>query len=697
MAATEHLRKQLAQQQFDPTKFVQEISSSGDTYHDLLEHRLKVRNLSEETNLALKKNVYKNYAQFIETAKEISYLESEMYQLSHILTEQKGIMDIMLEMSFSAQDEVVDTKDTVVKEEPKKSIASLLDKVEGCSRVTEVPGRYIIYDTDLTELEPDSFQEIHKVHVFLLNDSLLVTTFQPNRRGPVRFKFQTLYELDSLAVVNVRDVGPVKNAFRILMFPDQRMFQANGPKTKKEWLTALEDAKKAKAASDTRKRELVHQSSRASIIPKEVTPTDDVEVEQDLDEDNNPFFQEEAADVMESNLLKIDWLTELPEDLDMCIAQRNFEDAVDLIIKTNDYLKEVPACPALKDMRARVDHRIELLTDVLIRELSVSPDRSLRGGPQVTRRPVRELIRLGRAIKACDLFLKNRSEAIKQSIRQLRIEGATTVYITKLCNVFFTHMFETGKEFRKAFANHPGCFSAFVVWANAELKGYVNHFSRQALSKQTNLSVVAECVTIARTYCSKLSAIGLDLSFALNSLLVKGIRDAMYYNKDQLIEAARHRNIEEKWYQLNLRNPSSANVLVQEMVNCGILMFPNFVVNGCFIDLSSSMVAFTKLLLAFINDVMKLYTPEIFPDLIDIIKDVFSNHVQLLEGAVTNEKFVEERQFIIKNADFLFSTLLDTVGGKIKEKVGRSPRELEVLKEERKKISKKAEQVGVLI
>ncbi|XP_033104585.1 exocyst complex component 8-like [Anneissia japonica] len=696
MAAAVMLRKRLAQQEFDPNKFVQEISSGGDTYHDLLEHRLKVKNLSDETNLALKKNVYKNYAQFIETAKEISYLESEMYQLSHILTEQKGIMDEMLEMSFSAQDEVVDTKDTTTKEEPKKSIASLLDKVEGCSRVTEVPGRYIIYDTDLTELEPDSFQEIHKVHVFLLNDSLLVTTFQPNRRGPVRFKFQTLYELDSLAVVNVRDVGPVKHAFRILMFPDQRMFQANGPKTKKEWLTSLENAKKAKAAADTRKRELVHQSSRVSMVVKETTPTDDPEDPDDLDS-NNPFFQEDDGDLMESSMLKVDWLMELPEDLDMCIAQRNFEDAVDLIIKTNDYLKEVPACPALKDMRARVDHRIELLTDVLIRELSVSPDRSLRGGPQVTRRPVRELIRLGRAIKACDLFLKNRSEAIKQSIRQLRIEGATTVYITKLCNVFFTHMFETGKEFRKAFSNHPGCFSAFVVWANAELKGYVNHFSRQALAKQTNLSVVAECVIIARTYCSKLSAIGLDLLFALNGLLVKGIRDALYYNKDQLIEAARHRNIEEKWYQMNLRNPSSANALVQEMVQCGIPMFPKFVTGGCFIDLSPSMVAFSKLLLAFVNDVLKLYTPEIYPDLIDIVKDVFTNHMQLLEGAVTNEKFVQERQFIIKNADYLFSTLLETLGGKIKEKVGRSPRELEVLKEDRRRISKRAEQVGVLI
>lgn len=52
------------------------------------------------------------------------------------------------------------------------------------------------------------------------------------RRGPLRYRFQGLYELDGLAVVNVRDVGPVKCAFKILMFPDTRMYQADSTKAK---------------------------------------------------------------------------------------------------------------------------------------------------------------------------------------------------------------------------------------------------------------------------------------------------------------------------------------------------------------------------------------------------------------------------------------------------------------------------------
>lgn len=52
------------------------------------------------------------------------------------------------------------------------------------------------------------------------------------RKGPVKYKFQKLYELDSLAVVNVRDNVNIKNAFKILMFPDTRMFAAESPKAK---------------------------------------------------------------------------------------------------------------------------------------------------------------------------------------------------------------------------------------------------------------------------------------------------------------------------------------------------------------------------------------------------------------------------------------------------------------------------------
>ena len=52
---------------------------------DLIERRENIRLLNDETSMKLKKQVYLNYRQFIEAAREISALESEMFRINHIL------------------------------------------------------------------------------------------------------------------------------------------------------------------------------------------------------------------------------------------------------------------------------------------------------------------------------------------------------------------------------------------------------------------------------------------------------------------------------------------------------------------------------------------------------------------------------------------------------------------------------------
>lgn len=85
----------------------------------------------------------------------------------------------------------------------------------------------------------------------------------------------------------------------------------------------------------------------------------------------------------------------------------------------------------------------------------------------------------GQSTKACELFLKNRAAAVQTAIRQLRIEGATLLYIHKLCNIFFTSLLETAKEFEMDFAGNTGCYSAFVVWSRSAMGMFVDAFSKQ--------------------------------------------------------------------------------------------------------------------------------------------------------------------------------------------------------------------------
>lgn len=43
----------------------------------------------------------------------------------------------------------------------------------------------------------------------------------------MKYIFEVMYEIGSLAVVNVKDLGNVKHAFKLLIFPDTRVFKCS--------------------------------------------------------------------------------------------------------------------------------------------------------------------------------------------------------------------------------------------------------------------------------------------------------------------------------------------------------------------------------------------------------------------------------------------------------------------------------------
>ena len=47
--------------------------------------------------------------------------------------------------------------------------------------VTDVPGRYLVHNGDLVEVDAESCGHVQRVHIFLLNDNLLVASLLPHR------------------------------------------------------------------------------------------------------------------------------------------------------------------------------------------------------------------------------------------------------------------------------------------------------------------------------------------------------------------------------------------------------------------------------------------------------------------------------------------------------------------------------------
>ena len=494
----------LASETFDLQSYIRDVVVRYDSSAELKQHKRKVQGVAEQTAHKLKQNVYKNYELFIDTSKEISSLEGEMYQLSHLLHEHEVLIHTLQSVSLMEEKGAMQGGEADEKHE-KHSISALLETVEGGSIVTEVPGRYLVHSGVLVELDQETYDTLGLVKGFLLNDSLMFGTHIRKKKGPVHYRFRALYELDNMAIVDVKDSDHHKFAFKILMFPDSHLYQAENEESKRQWIQMLEFTKqKHKETRDAAKREAVSRTHSHTVdhsLGSFTTRMQETEV---------------TAENHQAELLTADWLKDVPETLDVYIAQREFDQAVELIEKTKAFLKDFSDSHALRDVRARLNHRINKLSEVLMKELEASPNGSLRGGPRAARRAVGLLLRLGRSAKACELFLENYRQIIQRDLDDVKMEGTTSLYITNYAVAFFTGLRNAALEFERAFGDNDGSYSAFIVWCNNQLTDFTKSSAPTMFTEHgANLSSIADCVTAVLKECDSLNEIGMDLQFAL--------------------------------------------------------------------------------------------------------------------------------------------------------------------------------------
>ena len=440
------LVKQLTAADFNPARFVQDATEQCVGGLELRQHRHQIQLIADSTSNELKKNVYRNYQQFIHTAKEIQYLEGEMYQLSHQLTEQRSLLS-----SLCAAPPAAAALQSPPPEEPpppprpaapddleerRRQLLQLMERVEGAAHIRQVPSRYQLYESDLVELDQDSHSALQRVHGYLFNDALMMAVWLPDRRGRVRYKFEALFALDSVAVVNMRDVGSLKHAFKLLMFPETRVFQCATQKIKEEWLDIVDRTKRNKMEAERRQ-----QSARQKRGGGPAAAAAAAEPEPAVEPPPEP-----AAAVPEP-LLIAEWLLEAPEDLDVFLAQREFEAALALLGRAREAVAPLPASEArAAQLRAQLAGRRQQLTAALMAELRVEAGRSLQGGPRATRRALQLLIRLGHAGQACRLFLERRSALLRHELKQVKISMMTQLFVHRLAAVVFGSLAETTRQ-----------------------------------------------------------------------------------------------------------------------------------------------------------------------------------------------------------------------------------------------------------
>ena len=386
------LTRKLAASDYDPSRYVSEISQRCVGGEEVLAQRKVIQGLSDETNNQLKKNVYQNYSQFIETAKEISCLESDMYRLSHMITEQRKMLTGLLETSLlgdrvplSHQALMVEEKEEEGEEvlpkpnQGRQELLDLMEKVEGGREVIQVQSRFILYHGDLVEMDVSENTALHRVHGYLCNDSLVLATWLREKRGPVRFQLSMVWPLPTLAMVNVRDLAGVKHAWKLLVSPDPRLFQCRDADSKAAWLAAYDEAKALQRTGGQPQPGTFTRME--SLRPKrKVADVNNPFGEPDDEEEDEEGFAGDLGAAVEPELPE--WLVELADSLDVHIAQREFEQAVELLGEAEKELTKMKTGVAVEEALEVVKSRKIALTAVLRGELTVTPEKSLQGGPR---------------------------------------------------------------------------------------------------------------------------------------------------------------------------------------------------------------------------------------------------------------------------------------------------------------------------
>jgi hypothetical protein len=254
---------------FNVDNYVKKVAAENIYASSIADHKDKLNRLAQQTAEEIKQNVYKNYGNFMETSKEVGHLEGKMSQLRQSLEEQRKLLHLFKNLNVNSTVSMLTQSPTSTNanSSSSSSLSLLLEQVEGCSLIAQKPNRNLLYHSDLEALNSDDFSVSHKLHAYLLTDSLLLTLPQRKRnrtnfnsssasgmmgggggkRNDVnstllaagsssnnyQYKFHAFYELHEIKIVNIEDSKEVRNSFQLYKFPECIAFRCANAHIKK--------------------------------------------------------------------------------------------------------------------------------------------------------------------------------------------------------------------------------------------------------------------------------------------------------------------------------------------------------------------------------------------------------------------------------------------------------------------------------
>ncbi|KPV76479.1 uncharacterized protein RHOBADRAFT_25548 [Rhodotorula graminis WP1] len=518
---------QLAHEGFKPEDFLKQSlpSGRGDSpaqMEDLRRLKGRLESAMKITEGELQKSVFNNYADFVLISKEIATLENEMLELKGVLEEWRtvpesleggwGDDDLLMGaggLNRRAQRNSIADLATLYKSQ----LSALWEGVEGSQKfLPYVAGRHIITEAStFVELHAATYKPKQPVHLFLLNDAMLVSV--KKRRGPgiggsVRLVAERCFNLSDIVVVDLKDAGDLQNAVKIKRGKETIIYRTDKPEDKKMLLLAFK--KVAEELMNKRRKEMLSEAEARKGDPRGFRS------EFDGTFASSGFSPAAILGVGRDDPSGKDlsWIGDFSDELAVSIATREFEDAVVWVEKGKSILPQIAGdAHASQLFRAKLDQRTTELVSALLHDLS---DHAIRKSGVV--RTTTWLLRLWQGERARATFLSARGRLVRKRARQIKFEGDISMYISELAMVCFTLIKNTCEWYMAAFKDNRMA-SGFVRWASEQVEIYAEMFRRQVYGVDQDGRVIDESLEVTKAHGAMLRDVGLDFTFLLDGLL----------------------------------------------------------------------------------------------------------------------------------------------------------------------------------
>ncbi|TQD79685.1 hypothetical protein C1H46_034759 [Malus baccata] len=236
------------------------------------------------------------------------------------------------------------------------------------------------------------------------------------------------------------------------------------------------------------------------------------------------------------------WLREFPDLLDVLLAERRVDEALDALDEGERVAAEAKQLKKLDQallvsLQTSIVERRQKLADQLA-EAACQP--STRGGE--LRAAISALKRLGDGPRAHSLLLNAHFQRYQYNMQSLRPSSTSYggAYTAALSQLVFSAIAQAASDSSAIFGKEPNYTSELVMWAINQTEAFASLTKRHALASSAaagGLRAAAECVQIALGHCSLLEARGLALCPVLLKLFRPSVEQALDANLKRIEES----------------------------------------------------------------------------------------------------------------------------------------------------------------